>query len=96
MFEVPASKASIDQNKFKFKLSGKQYSLPKFTYLPMSVMETIEGASADSISPYLNIFGAKGTPLGDAVRSLDKDQFTALIQAWRDDSQVKPGESGAS
>lgn len=95
VYQVPASKASIKQNKFEFKVGTTTHSLPKFKFLPLSVIETIEG-SDESVTAYLSIFGEKGTPVGDAIRSLDTDQFTNLIKAWRDDSGIEPGESVAS
>jgi hypothetical protein len=96
VYEVPAAKRSIKQNVFEFKVAGKTYSVPKFEYLPVGVLEGIESAAADAIGPYLSVFGEKDSPIGKAIRSLDKDQLTALIQAWQSDSDVSVGESEGS
>jgi hypothetical protein len=96
VYEVPASKASIRQNKFEFKIGGKSYTVPKFAYLPVSVAEILENTPDDAVGPYLDIFGTKDTPVGKAVRTLDKDQLVGLIQAWQGDSDVTAGESEAS
>ena len=96
MFEVPAAKRSIKQNLFEFKIGAKTYTVPKFEHLPVGVLETIEAASDDAIGPYLDIFGAKDSAIGKAIRGLDKDQLTALIHAWQADSGVTVGESEGS
>lgn len=96
VFEVPTAKRSLKQNIFEFKVGSKTFNVPKFEYLPVGVLETIESAADDAIGPYLDVFGKKGTPAGDAVRSLDKDQLTALINAWQADSDVTVGESEGS
>lgn len=94
-YEVPAAKRSVKQNVFEFKVGGKTFNVPKFAYLPVGVLEVVEGAG-DAIGPYLDIFGMKDTPAGAAVRSLDKDQLLGLIHAWQADSDVTVGESEAS
>lgn len=96
MFEVPAAKRSLKQNVFEFRIGTKTYSVPKFEYLPVGVLEIIESTAADAIGPFLDIFGAKDSPVGKAVRGLDKEQITALIKAWQDDSGITVGESEGS
>lgn len=96
MFEVPASKRSVKQNLFEFKVGAKTYTVPKFEHLPVGVLEAIEAAPDDAIGPYLSVFGEKDSAVGKAIRDLDKDQLTALIQAWQSDSGVTAGESSAS
>lgn len=96
VYEVPAAKRSLKQNVFEFKVAGRTYSVPKFEYLPVGVLETIEATAVDAIGPFLDIFGAKDSPVGKAVRGLDKEQMVALISAWQADSGVTVGESEAS
>lgn len=96
VYEVPPAKRSLKQNVFEFKIAGKTYNVPKFEYLPVGVLETIESTASDAVGPFLDVFGAKDTPVGKAVRTLDKDQITALIKAWQADSDVTVGESVAS
>lgn len=93
-FEVPESKASIDQDQFKFKIAGKMYSIKKAKYLTVGEAESLESPASSTV--VVDLFGRKGTKQGDAVRSLDKDQFSALVEAWKLDSGVGVGESGAS
>lgn len=93
-FEVPESKASIEQDQFKFKIAGKPYAIKKAKFLTIGEAEALE--SPESSTVVLDIFGRKGTKQGDAVRSLDQEQFSALVEAWKLDSGVGVGESGAS
>lgn len=96
MYEVPAAKRSLKQNLFEFKIGAKTYSVPKFEHLPVGVLEAVEVAPDNAIGPYLSVFGEKDSPAGKAIRTLDKDQLTGLIQAWQADSGVTAGESSAS
>lgn len=96
MFEVPAAKRSIKQNLFEFKIGAKSYSVPKFEHLSVGVLEAVESAAESAIGPYLSVFGEKDSPIGKAIRTLDKDQLTALIKAWQSDSDVSVGESEGS
>lgn len=63
-FEVPAAKASLEQNKFKFKIPGekKMYSLPYAQYLTNGLKDPlvdavrkiaplVEAGKQDQISP---------------------------------------------
>ncbi|KKI16371.1 MULTISPECIES: hypothetical protein [unclassified Leucobacter] len=47
VFEVPASKASIKQNQFQFKLpdSKKTYTLPKMQYISSDIRERMQRTS---------------------------------------------------
>lgn len=96
VYEVPAAKRSLKQNLFEFKIGTKTYSVPKFEHLSVGVLESVESAPADAIGPYLSVFGEADSPIGKAIRTLDKDQLTALIQAWQSDGGVTVGESSAS
>lgn len=94
MFEVPASKASKGQDQFRFKIGSKSYSVKKAKHLSIGAAESL--ANPESASVVIDLFGKKGTAQGDAVRSLDQDQFQALVDAYMADSAVTLGESGAS
>jgi hypothetical protein len=96
VYEVPAAKRSLKQNLFEFKVGAKTFSVPKFEHLSVGVLEAVESAPADAIGPYLLVFGEADSPIGKAIRTLDKDQLTALIGAWQADSGVSVGESEAS
>jgi hypothetical protein len=93
-FEVPASKASIEQDVFKFSIPGHKtmFSVKRLKFLSVGQRESI----GDDTATILDLFGAKGTKQGDAVRSLDEEQFDALSKAWQDDSKITLGESEAS
>lgn len=94
MFEVPESKASKGQDQFAFKIAGKPYSIKKAKYLTIGQAEALE--TPESSSVVLDVFGKAGTKQGDAVRSLEQEQFKSLVAAWKEDSGVSPGESEAS
>lgn len=96
VYEVPAAKRSLKQNVFEFKVGSKTYSVPRFEFLAVGVLEAIESASTDAIGPYLSVFGEADSPIGKAIRTLDKDQLVGLIKAWQADSSITVGESEGS
>lgn len=93
-FEVPESKRSTDQDKFKFKIGATTYTIKRAKFLSVGEAEMLEAPESSTV--VLDLFGRKGTKQGDAVRSLDAEQFDALVEAWKQDSGVGVGESGAS
>lgn len=49
-FQVPASKASIDQNRFEFDMpDGKTYSIPKLQFIKPSLMKQLNGKDAEML-----------------------------------------------
>lgn len=92
MFQVPESKKSIAQNRFEFEHDGKTYSLPLLKFAPVEAAEAFENGR--------NVAGilacCENEAAQDVVRSLDGDQFGALMDAWSEASGVEPGESPAS
>lgn len=93
MYEVPAAKKSTAQDKWSFKIGEKTHSVPKVKHLTGSQMEDL---TSGNLTQIFNVFGERGTPVGDAVRSLQTDQIEALVAAWIADSGLTPGESKAS
>jgi len=96
-FEVPASKRSLKQNQFLFKVPGnrKQFSVVKAKYIPVGLIEKLSGTEkAVSIKDLLELFG--GGEASEAVRDLDSEQLNALTVAWQKDSGISVGESSAS
>jgi len=93
-FEVPASKASIEQDVFKFSIPGHKgvFSVRRLKFIPIGQRNKM----GDDSAAILDFFGAEGTKQGDAVRSLDEEQYEALTDAWQADSDVSLGESEAS
>lgn len=96
MFQVPESKASIGQDQFEWSVPGKKdvFTIKKAKFLSLGQAEALEKPETSTI--VLDLFGKSGTKAGDAVRSLDSDQFQALVNAWQADSGIAPGESPAS
>ena len=94
MYEVPESKASVDQDVFKFKIAKGTFSIKKAKFLSVGEAEALE--SPESSTVVLDLFGRKGTKQGDAIRTLDQEQFAALVDAWKQDSGLGMGESPAS
>lgn len=93
-YEVPTSQASVDQDKFKFKIGSQTFSIKKAKFLTVGEAEALE--SPESATDVLDMFGRKGTKQGDAIRSLDQEQFSALVEAWKADSGLDAGKSPAS
>jgi len=96
-FEVPASKRSIKQNQFQFKVPGdrKTYSIPKAKYLSVGQVETLSLKGEEvAITDILEILGQGEAR--EAVRALDQEQLMALMEAWQEDSGLSVGESSAS
>lgn len=86
-FEVPEAKKSTGQDKFAFKIGDLRITVKKAKFMTVGQLEAMEEPGVA-----INFFGKKGTPAGDALRALKREQFEALLEAWRDDSEVKPGE----
>lgn len=93
VYEVPASKASKGQDQFEFKIGTKVHKIKKAKYLPGGSIEDITSGELPRI---FDAFGKRGTPIGDAVRSLEIEQITDLANAWMADSGLNAGESEAS
>jgi hypothetical protein len=93
VYEVPASKASKDQDQFPFKIGAKTFKVKKAKYLSAGQLEDLTSGDMTRI---LDTFGARGTAIGDAVRSLEIEQLTDLANAWTADSGLASGESQAS
>lgn len=96
-YEVPESKRSLKQNQFSFKVPGERtvYYIPKAKYLTVGQMEALSSKGEDvELTDLLDILGQGSA--GKAVRGLDQEQMTALMQAWQEDSGLELGESSAS
>lgn len=95
-FKVPESKRSIAQNRFEFELpDGTEVSIPKAKYMTVGQVEKMSMLQGElKITDILELFGDMGA--ADAVRSLDIEQMTALMEAWQADSGISLGESKAS
>lgn len=95
-FKVPESKRSIAQNRFEFELpDGTEVSIPKAKYMTVGQVEKMSMLQGElKITDILELFGDMGA--ADAVRSLDIEQMTALMEAWQSDSGISLGESKAS
>lgn len=94
MFEVPAAKRSKGQDRFRFAVPGHegQFAVRKLKFLSVGEREEI----ADGGPGMIAFFCGSTAKQREAVRSLDEEQFNALVSAWQDDSQVSMGESPAS
>lgn len=93
MYEVPFDKKSIEQDQYLFKIGSKIHKVKKAKHL--NGREAIAVASGNLAAMY-DIFGADGTPTGDAVRDLPIEAFNGLVEDWSRDSGVTLGESPAS
>lgn len=97
VYQVPESKRSIEQNRFHFNMpDGSSVSIPKAKYLKMGQLEALASNPKEvDISELLELFGDQPTAAA-AVRDLDHEQLTDLMQAWQADSGLTLGESVAS
>lgn len=94
VFEVPEARQSRAQNQFKFKIAGKPFSVKKAKFLTIGETEML--AHPETSSDIIDFFGKRGTAQGDAVRTLNQEQFDALVEAFLTDSRLSLGESDAS
>lgn len=94
MFEVPQSKKSIRQNRWEFTIPGEDgtFDVPLMKFASIAAMEAFE-AGKESTGL---ILAADNERARDAIRSLDADQVTALLDAWSEASGVTVGESQGS
>lgn len=93
MYEVPESKKSVGQDKFDFKIGGKAHQVTKAKYLTGGQLEDL---TSGDVSRIFDVFGPRGSKVGDAVRSLDIEQIMDLVGAWVADSGLDSGKSKAS
>ncbi|WMI34031.1 tail assembly chaperone [Microbacterium phage TukTuk] len=96
-YEVPASKRSIRQNQFEFKVPGdrKTYRIPKAKYLTMGQIEALQEKKDEVLlTDILEMLGQGEAR--EAVRTLDQEQLMDLMEAWQTDSGISVGESSAS
>ena len=94
-FQVPASKASIKQNQFEFKLPGdrKTYTIPKMQFLKPNLIDELdpEKPKTDVVKSILEHYHPG---LWESFDELS--QATAFFEAWAQSSGVDLGESSAS
>lgn len=97
-FAVPESKRSIAQNRFFFSVPGddREFDIPKAKYLTTGQVEVLSQKGGDvKITDLLDLFD-ESEEAAKAVRTLDAEQLSALMNAWQADSGVTTGESSAS
>ncbi|QOP66606.1 tail assembly chaperone [Microbacterium phage Lahqtemish] len=92
VYEVPASKRSIKQNQFQFKVPGnrKTYSIPKAKYMTVGQVEVLAAKSGEvQLTDILDILGQGEAR--EAVSTLEQEQLMALLEAWQADSGLTMG-----
>lgn len=94
IFKLPASKASLNQNRFRFQLpdEDKIRSLPKLKYLKPHLAVRIEGMPVQQA--VIELLGTYETDLLERLD--DMEQLEALVSAWAVASGVALGESQPS
>lgn len=90
-FQVPAADVTAGED-FEFDIDGAKFKVRKVNLVPIATLDEIEGSTAALVA----FFGGKTAKQRLAVQELNRDQFTALVTAWREDSEVTAGESPAS
>jgi len=94
VYQVPASQASIKQNRFEFTLPGskKVYSVPKLQFIKPAIALQFNELSEVQIANLLfNEYLPEVFPQIE-----DSSQLEALLGAWKEESGVGVGESEAS
>lgn len=95
VFQVPASKASIKQNRFEFELPdepGKVYSVPKLRFIKPELIAGIE--TKTKLRAMLDLLNEYHPEISTRIE--DGDQMGALYEAWAEASGISLGESSAS
>jgi|tagenome__1003787_1003787.scaffolds.fasta_scaffold20400330_2 hypothetical protein len=90
-YQVPPSKASVDQNKFEVELDGTTYRLPSLKYVKPALLE---GTSTEGISGTRALFDHYAPGLFDAIEGAD--QLEGIMTAWGESSDITLGESQGS
>lgn len=101
-YEIPKSKAATKEGQFAFRLGGsrKQYSIPLLQYLPVDRSLAASRFEAGDFKPddlrdvLATLFGSE--EVGELILSLDGEQVSGLMGAWREASDIGMGESPAS
>jgi hypothetical protein len=95
MFEVPTSKASIDQNVYSFKIPGdrRTHKVPKLRFIKPSLMREMD-AQDNRIDRVYALLEHYVPGVVDKFEGLD--QLEALYADWAKESGVTVGESSAS
>lgn len=95
VFQVPASKASIKQNRFEFQLPGskKVYSVPKLQFVKPALALQFSEITEIQVA---NLLFAEYLP--EVFPQLeDGSQLESLLNAWKEASEgVGVGEYSAS
>ncbi|PZE89940.1 hypothetical protein [Curtobacterium sp. MCBD17_008] len=95
VYEVPTSKASIDQNQWSFKMPGdrKTYKVPKLQFIKPSLMREMD-AMNNRIDRVYALLEHYHPGIVDRFEGLD--QVEAFYTAWAEGSGITTGESSAS
>lgn len=95
VYEVPKSKASIEQNQWSFKLPGdrKTYKVPKLQFIKPSLMREMDSMT-NRIDRVYALLEQYHPGLVDNFDGLD--QVEAFYTTWAEASGVTTGESSAS
>lgn len=92
-FQVPASEETDPkiETEFAFEIDGATFKVRRLNFVPIGQLEVVEYGGGQ-----VDFFAGSTAKQGKAVRALNRTQFTALVEAWRADSEVTAGESQAS
>jgi len=94
MYEVPFDKKSIEQDQYEFKIGAKVYKIKRAKYL--SGNEAMAIAARQDLDSMYDLFGERGTALGDLIRDLPLSMFNDLLDDWAKADGINLGELLAS
>jgi hypothetical protein len=95
VYEVPKSKASVEQNQWSFKMPGdrKTYKVPKLQFIKPSLMRQMD-TMTNQIDRVYALLENYHPGLVDNFDGLD--QVQDFYEQWAKDSGITVGESSAS
>lgn len=99
LFVVPKSEGSKKENRFPFKVTSKQYSVPFLQFLggeAAEYLESLHDKPTSEATMLRNLIKIECPEAYDEIRKLANDQVAALSVAWAEASAASVGESSAS
>lgn len=94
MYEVPYDKKSIEQDKYEFKIGSKVFKVKRAKHI--SGDEALVIAERQDMEAMFDLFGKRGTPVGDIVREIPLPMFQDLLDDWAKADGINLGEFLAS
>lgn len=84
--------------KHHFTVDGKDFSIPKFSDIPVGVLRKSRKASdeMDTVFTIIELTMGEGSPALDAIDSMNSEDFQAFLAGWTQGAPVGESSSSAS